>query len=487
MTSFALEKIPYIIACQKNSYLRTLKATTIACQEITKWLPSPSQSEEKTASKKKKKKKKSKSSSSSTTSSTPIPKYGILMSDTILFPTGGGQPNDLGTISYQNETGITINENVLDVVRLKEDQRLVLHYVANEIPINTEVVVHVDWSRRFDHMQQHSAQHLITAVALETTGWPTTSWNLSTRVGATPCYLDLGVPLKQVTPEILSDLEAKVNEKVRNSLSMTPTIYSPEEFLALQDVRSGSKGIKSGKGPVRTVTIEGIESNTCCGTHVLHTGHLQTIKLLNVEKGPDKTSARVWFVAGDRVADHLGSLYNTSVKLTKLLTCGASEHYDRANEIVMGSKETVRQTKNLLRTMAQLMAQVRLYPTYIQDHTIVQHVEEGTADFMKQFLRMANENTSKDGEDAASGTAAATVLVSTGGGNGAGGACMMTGSAAVIDELGPALAKLFDGGARGGGKNGKYQMKINPGVLNAKIILEMSQLAKETTVRVLGL
>ena len=64
---------------------------------------------------------------------------------------------------------------------------------------------------------------------------------------------------------------------------------------------------------------------------------------------------------------------------------------------------------------------------------------------------------------------------------------MMTGSAAVIDELGPALAKLFDGGARGGGKNGKYQMKINPGVLNAKIILEMSQLAKETTVRVLGL
>jgi misacylated tRNA(Ala) deacylase len=476
-----LKTLPYIIACQRNSYLKSLTSTLIACQAIADWSPPSAPStdtESKTSSKKKKKKKKK--SKATDDPDQAVPKYGLLFSDTVLFPTGGGQPNDLGTIRYKDSEGVAQTQMVLDVVRMKNDQRIIVHYVEHPVAQGTEVTIDVDWSRRFDHMQQHSAQHLITAVALETTGWPTTSWNLSARhKNNQPCYLDLGVECKEITPTVLHELEQHVNEKVRKSLTMTPTVYQPEEFAALQDVRSGSKGIKSGDGPIRTVTIEGIERNTCCGTHVQHTGHLQTVKLLGAEKGPDKTTTRVWFVAGDRVCDQLDQLYTVSTQLTRLLTCNTTEHYERTTELVQHNKETMRQTKNLLRNLAQLMAQVALYPTFAADRTMVRHVEEGNSFFMKQFIRLANDSTQAVGK--------ATVVVSVGGGSStAGGACMLTGEASVIDELGPALSKLLDG-ARGGGKNGKYQMKIAPGVLNDQTLVAMDELAKTITTRVLGL
>jgi misacylated tRNA(Ala) deacylase len=491
-----LKTLPYIIACQKNSYRKSITSTLVACKEISAWFPpkAPSNSsterggEEKSNGKKKKKKQKSQKKNDNKDSDGPAGKYGLLFSDTVLFPTGGGQPNDLGTISYKNQDGVEFTQNVLDVVRMKDDQRIILHYVENPVEKGTEVVINVDWDRRFDHMQQHSAQHLITAVTLSHIGWSTTSWNLSARKSKhnQPCYLDLGAELKEVTADVLSDLEMKVNEKVRNSLSMQPNVYEPEEFAAMQsDVRSGSKGIKSGKGPVRTVTIEGIESNTCCGTHVLHTGHLQSIKLLGAEKGPDKSTTRVWFVAGDRVCDHFGQLYNTSTKLTRLLTCTPTEHYQRAHEIVQSNKESARQIKNLLRSMAELLSNVNLYPEYSIDYTIVRHVDEGTQDFMKQFMRIANDNTKKkETEKEQASDISATILVSIG--NSAdGGACMMQGMPKVIDELGPALSILL-GNARGGGKNGKYQMKIGPNVFNEKVIREMEILAKEKTLKVLN-
>ena len=204
----------------------------------------------------------------------------------------------------------------------------------------------------------------------------------------------------------------------------------------------------------------------------------------------------MWFIAGDRVADSLGQLHDTSKQLTSLLTCPSTDHFKKATDIVTAQRETLRQSKNLLRTMATLMTQVALYPTYAADRTIVQHVEEGTPDFMKQFLRSADEHTAKiatENKEEENAAPTTTVLVSIGGGSDGGGstgcgaaACMMTGDPRVIDALGPALSALLDN-ARGGGKNGKFQMKIAPGVLNESKIVAMQELARATTMRVLEL
>ena len=159
----------------------------------------------------------------------------------------------------------------MDVVRFPQDQRLVLHYESDPVPKGTEVTLNVDWERRFDHMQQHSAQHLITALALPK--WPTTTWGLSKNVSGqiSPSYLDLHACPDVISETVLSELEDRVNDHIRANLTMTPQVYSPEEFAILSGVRCGSKGIKAGRGPIRTMTIEGIESNTCCGTHVAST------------------------------------------------------------------------------------------------------------------------------------------------------------------------------------------------------------------------
>jgi misacylated tRNA(Ala) deacylase len=505
MSSFVkpdLESVPYILHCQKDPYARDLETNVLACFEICAWInayaAAPAEGPDGTAqakTKKKKKKKKTKGESATAAAAATVvePRYGILMADTVLFPTGGGQPNDLGTIAFDG--GIV---SVLDVVRLPQDQRLVLHYVADPIESGTVVTLTVDWTRRFDHMQQHSAQHLVTALALPK--WPTTTWNLSKNITgqSSPCYLDLDASSAEITEEVLAALEDRVNERVRANLAVTPQIFSAEEFAELSGVRSGSNGIKAGRGPIRTVTIAGIESNTCCGTHVASTGHLQSIKLLRSEKSPAaKNHTRVWFLAGSRVLQLAGNLHKTSCQLTRVLTSGPSEHLARVAEIVQNQKEMNRATKQLLRSHAALCAHLAHHADFAATHTIVQHLDEGNADFMKNFLREAGENAALRAsarvevkEETKGGPATEpnkpTIVVTVGGGAGGkqAGACMMQGEPSVIGALGKAVLALLEG-ARGGGRNGKFQLKIPAGILTESKVERLAELAKTTTIEML--
>ncbi len=499
-----LARAPYILACQNDSYQRELHATVLACHEISAWLaayaPAAAAAAAATAKKSKKNKRKQKKGASKAESknggapaaaaAAPTPRYGVLLSDTVLFPTGGGQPHDLGTLT----AAAAAPAPVLDVVRLPSDMRLVLHYVPDPIPAGTAVTVALDGARRVDHMQQHSAQHPLTAVALP--AWPTTTWNLSPNTpGASPCYLDLDVSPAAVGPAALADLEARVNARVRDNLAMTPRVYSPEEFAAGAagaGVRSGSKGIKSGGGPVRTVTIEGVEQNTCCGTHVRGTAHLQTIKLLSAEKSPaDKAHTRVWFLAGDRVLGLAGRLHRTSGQLTKLLTTGPAEHASRVAEVVAAHKELSRAQKGLLRTLAKAAAEGCVREAAAAGGgvgaassiplVVCHHLEEGTADYMKCFLREAGEATKSLSAAAGAAAVVVTIVVSTGGGKGKAGACMMEGEVAHVERLGPAVIESLGGRdkARGGGRGRKFQLKVEAGALTEKAVARMHALARE--------
>jgi len=91
-------------------------------------------------------------------------KYAVILSDTVIFPTGGGQPNDTGFID---------NVKVLDCQRRGLD---CVHIVAELVEVGASVTVTLDWERRFDHMQQHSGQHLLSDVAEFMFGWNTSSW-----------------------------------------------------------------------------------------------------------------------------------------------------------------------------------------------------------------------------------------------------------------------------------------------------------------------
>jgi misacylated tRNA(Ala) deacylase len=210
----------------------------------------------------------------------------VVLADTIFYPEGGGQPADRGTV-----TGVA----VLDVRRVAGEIR---HVLAGPAP-SGRVTAELDWSRRFDHMQQHTGQHLLTAVAQCRFGWSTTAFHLGERVS------DIELDTPGARPEELTELEEAVAAEVRAARPVTSRRVSPAEFARLP-VRT--RGLPEGhSGSIRLIEIEGVDLNTCGGTHLRSTAEIEALKLLGTE--PMRGGTRLFFAAGARLrrlhqADH---------------------------------------------------------------------------------------------------------------------------------------------------------------------------------------
>lgn len=209
----------------------------------------------------------------------------VVLDDTILYPEGGGQPADHGHVG---------DVAIVDVQRVDGEIR---HFADDEIAQGA-AHLRLDWQRRFDHMQQHTAQHLITAVAADEFGWQTTSFHLGGRTS------DIELDAESLRAEDLLRLEERVNAVAREARVVSCRHISADE-LATSDARS--RGLPADHtGDVRLVEIEGIDSNTCGGTHVRTTAEVGAIKLLGTERLRGGT--RLVWAAGDRVrrllADH---------------------------------------------------------------------------------------------------------------------------------------------------------------------------------------
>lgn len=173
------------------------------------------------------------------------------------------KPDDHGTIDGHS------------VIRVSRNGSKAIHFVVAENPLEVgrSVSVRVDWKRRWDHMQQHSAQHLISALAEDLFSMATTSWSLGENVSS----IELNVP--QVSDDVLNDLEFILNEKIRASVPVNVLLFDTKES-ALQDARTRLELPDDHEGPIRVIHIEGIDKNTCCGTHVANLSHLQVLIIL---------------------------------------------------------------------------------------------------------------------------------------------------------------------------------------------------------------
>ena len=231
------------LACQRDSYLRDLTTKVISCEAAAGGKG-----------------------------------YEVVLADTVLFPEGGGQPDDAGSIA-----GIR-------VTAMKRARGTAVHVLPEPLDVGAEVKVEVDWARRLDNMMQHSAQHLLTALAITKWDVPTTSWNL----GEDRSFLHLATPLKKFGADKVAELEAAANDAIVAGLPMTPRWIekgSPE----LESIRC--RGLPDDTvWPVRAVEIEGLDQNLCCGTHVQNLSRLQSIKVLSVE-GVKQETLRLSIIA----------------------------------------------------------------------------------------------------------------------------------------------------------------------------------------------
>jgi Ser-tRNA(Ala) deacylase AlaX len=256
------------------------------------------------------------------------PPFAVL-ADTILYPEGGGQPADHGWIN---------DVEVVDVCKRDDEIR---HFLSRPVPVGP-ALVRLDWNRRYDHMQQHTAQHLLTALAQDRFGWATTAFHLGTELS------DVELDTPRLTGAALADLEEAVAAEVRAAREVTARRGAAETVAELA-VRT--RGLPQGyEGDVRLVEIAGVDVNTCGGTHVRSTAELEAVKLLHTES--IRGGTRLYFVAGRRLRRRLSRHERRTAELRAAL--GAAD--DDLIEVAGLRSEQVKALERRVRGLAEALA-----------------------------------------------------------------------------------------------------------------------------------
>lgn len=198
----------------------------------------------------------------------------VYLDRSAFYPTSGGQPFDTGFIA-----GVP----VVDVV---DEGERIAHLVASPVD-SGEVDCRVDWRRRFDHMQQHTGQHLLSAVLAELFGIAT----VSVHFGAASSTIDVNAPA--LSADQVRAAELRANERVFENLPVSVVFADSAAEL---DLRKAS----TRAGKLRVVSIEGLDRSACGGTHVRATGEIGPVLLRKLDKVRGAT--RVEFLCGLRAA-----------------------------------------------------------------------------------------------------------------------------------------------------------------------------------------
>ena len=232
----------------------------------------------------------------------------LLLDRSAFYPEGGGQPADRGHVG---------GASVVDVV---EGEGEVLH-VLGEGPapeVGSRVACAVDWTRRFDHMQQHHGQHLLSTAFLRLRGAATVSFHL----GAETCTIDLDQPPASLPPGALSAAEAEANRLVWADLPVEARERTPEELAALplrKDATKGTRIVVVGTASAGAV----VDASPCGGTHPRRTGEVGAVAVLRAQKWGAGT--RVEFACGGRVLSLLHLAEERLSRASAALRCAPPE------------------------------------------------------------------------------------------------------------------------------------------------------------------
>jgi alanyl-tRNA synthetase len=221
----------------------------------------------------------------------------VYLDRTAFYPTSGGQPFDLGSIAHAA------------VVEVIDEEDRIAHRVAAPL-MPGPVDCAIDWERRFDHMQQHTGQHLISAVFEELFRLRTVSFHL----GAESSTIDVeGAPVDSRT---LAEVEQRANE----------IIYENRPVGVLFENAAEAQGLRKPSdrdGTLRIVSIDGLDRSACGGTHVRATGEIGVVLLRKTDK--IRQSTRVEFVCGRRAARRARADYEALSKASQLFSAALDD------------------------------------------------------------------------------------------------------------------------------------------------------------------
>ena len=220
--------------------------------------------------------------------------WDVELDRTAFYPEGGGQPGDRGTLG-----GVNVTDT-------HETSGRILHYCDGPLEVGSTVEGTLDWEYRFDLMQQHSGEHMVSGLVHSRFGWN----NVGFHMGKDVVTIDFD---GMISAEQLAEIEADTNRLIWQNLEVK--ILWPDAD-GLKELPYRSK--KELSGDVRIVEFPGVDLCACCGVHVSHTGEIGLVKLLSVQKFHE--GVRIEMLCGRKALEHLTKIAAQNRQISGLLS-----------------------------------------------------------------------------------------------------------------------------------------------------------------------
>lgn len=414
------------LSCQKDSYLQTLETEVVACDE---YIP-PKGNPQTGKAKSKKSTDPSKVNGNSDTATQKT--WMIEFADSVLFPEGGGQHTDHGFVTPIGVKGMS----AIPIENIQRHGLRCVHFSTTPLEVGTKVRQTVYYARRWDLMQQHTGQHLLSAI-MDGMDLPTLGWSMGQ--SGEMNYVEL--PRKPTDAEIVR-IQQECNAVIRENLPVTVETPEGKGSSSLPADYDGEKGV------VRFIKIGDLDYNACCGTHLKQTSHIGLI-LLHHTQSIRGTNCRLFFTAGDRAINLATESINGLRNIAISLSSGAAptEVATKIQGLSEQMSEGRKREKRMLAEIANFEAQ-QIKETLQCAVSAFSHRPDDGLDFINLILIELRETLKGNG-----------VVVLCTGDTKAPGSLVITGKAELVERLSAKVKEIVKT-AKGGGRGEKWQGKI---------------------------
>ena len=288
--------------------------------------------------------------------------FEVVLDNTAFYPEGGGQPADLGTLG---------EAKVSDVRR---QNGVIIHFTDKALEVCATVHGVLDWERRYDNMQNHTGEHVLSGVINHAFGYE----NVGFHMHDDAITIDMDGPM---TDDDVKAMEKAANDMIKADIAVDISFPSAEERAAM-----GFRSKKELTGKVRIVNIPTADCCACCGTHVKSTQEVGIIKVLSASK--HRGGTRIEFVCGDRALRDFTKKHDEVIKVSRLLSVKPDEvaaAVEKTLQTLVARDERIAQMNQRYFEMKTTMLPA--------DQTILTLFEEGLTPFgLKLFATQVAES-----------------------------------------------------------------------------------------------
>ena len=224
--------------------------------------------------------------------------YEIILDRTVFYPEGGGQPGDTGYLQ--------IGDQKVEITDTHEKDGEILHFCGQPLEVGSKVTGTIDWNRRFNLMQNHSGEHIVSGLVHSKFGYD----NVGFHMGKDTVTIDFN---GEFTVEDMWEFEKAANERVWANEKVDITSYTEEEAKSVE-----YRSKKELHGMVRVVTFPNADVCACCGTHVSYTGEIGLIKLISLQKF--KGGMRMEMLSGRKAMEYVEEICRQNQQISVALS-----------------------------------------------------------------------------------------------------------------------------------------------------------------------